>query len=653
MSFDAVFGELFPGSLTASFLGAAWAFLLAFLLGAALWPRLAEPSSREHDVGQALLSWWLLGMAMMGPIVLALSAFSLMTSRALALTCASVTIACAALAGRRLLTCALRAVRGIIAEARDGGGATRLGMLALGGVLALTTLVASVPSVYFDDLVYHLGLPRQALILGAWPTFQHFHHSLMPAAWEAAQALPLAIGGGGGPQLMNAGVLALVAAATLRLARRAAPAWAAWLATALILASPLFMELGSLAGNDLVVGLGLLVGLEALLTRASAAQEPPASVSLLVVAGLAGGMASAAKFTGLLGLGVLCAAAFLWERGSLRKRLTAAIIIAALALLLASPWLLRATLLTGNPVYPAAESVLGHDAWDDVSAQLLTRDSSQGAFPTAGLSALATAFVALVHGGKGLGDPSGIMPLLAPLLWLIAIMLAVRHEASRRLMTYTILAYLAWCATSLMERFFLPPILVLAFFLAMSLGIAERWLARRGMTRPDLVLGVAGLLAVVGAAAWSADASLVRLGPDTTWREALSRTDVLFGRLQVAQASRAMAMRLPQEARLLVVGESRLALMPRSAEINTAIDAPLIAELLAGCEGTEDVNARLRGRVTHVLVGYRELTRLEREYRLAERLGPERMALLKEWLGSLEPLGQWGEMILYEVPQGP
>ena len=112
-----------------------------------------------------------------------------------------------------------------------------------------------------------------------------------------------------------------------------------------------------------------------------------------------------------------------------------------------------------------------------------------------------------------------------------------------------------------------------------------------------------------------------------------------------------MSAQLPREARILVVGESRLALMPRAAEMSTALDAPLIGEVLAGCESPEDINARLRGRVTHVLVGYRELGRLEHEYRLAERLGPEKMALLKAWLGSLEPVGQWGQVFLHEVPE--
>ena len=39
---DAAFGDLFPGSLGSSVVGAAWSFILALLIGATLWPKLAE-----------------------------------------------------------------------------------------------------------------------------------------------------------------------------------------------------------------------------------------------------------------------------------------------------------------------------------------------------------------------------------------------------------------------------------------------------------------------------------------------------------------------------------------------------------------------------------------------------------------------------------
>ena len=93
--------------------------------------------------------------------------------------------------------------------------------------------------------------------------------------------------------------------------------------------------------------------------------------------------------------------------------------------------------------------------------------------------------------------------------------------------------------------------------------------------------------------------------------------------------------------------------MPRATEMATAIDTPLIADLLQGCTSIADVNARLRGRVTHVLVNDRELERHQRDYGFAERLGPAKLQLMRDWLAQADLLGQWGNTSIYVVPSKP
>lgn len=293
---------------------------------------------------------------------------------------------------------------------------------------------------------------------------------------------------------------------------------------------------------------------------------------------------------------------------------------------------------------------MGGETWSAESAEFLSRDSSQGARPTAGLKAFLTGAVALGRGGASLGDPTGMLPLMVPGIWLIAFIIALRRGDGGRLFVYGALAYVAWCATSTMLRFFLAPLAILAFFLAVLLGAIATWRERRGMPRVSVVLASAGLLAVVGIGAGAAGDTLSRLGPGTTWSEALSRTDVLVSRIDAARASREIAARLPRDAKLLAIGETRLALMPRATEIATALDAPLIGDLLQGCTSVADVNARLSGRVTHVLVNERELERHQRDYGFAERLGPEKLQLIKDRLAQADLLGTWGNTSIYVVP---
>ena len=178
--------------------------------------------------------------------------------------------------------------------------------------LLVVGLLATWPTVFYDDLVYHLGLPRQALLTGHWPALPGLHYSFMPAGWDAVYVLPLALGGGNGPQLMNVLGLGLFAWAVYRLTRRGAEPGSAAAATALLVMAPMFTSLGAFAGNDLFVGLALCVAMDRLLADAG---RSPASVGVLL------GAAWGAKYSALPGCAGIVAAVALARRGSWQARL--------------------------------------------------------------------------------------------------------------------------------------------------------------------------------------------------------------------------------------------------------------------------------------------------------------------------------------------
>ena len=197
------------------------------------------------------------------------------------------------------------------------------------------------------------------------------------------------------------------------------------------------------------------------------------------------------------------------------------------------------------------------------------------------------------------------------------------------------------------------PALTAAILSAFPAGVSAPEFALAGLERVTTGEPGAWYVAMLKAsapAASAADATISRLGPGTTWGEALSRSDVVVSRIDAARATREIAATLPRDARLLAIGETRLGLMPRATEIATAVDAPLLGDVLQGCTSIADVNARLSGRVTHVLVNYRELERHQRSYGFTERLGPEKLQLMREWLAQADLLGTWGNTSLYEVP---
>ena len=133
----------------------------------------------------------------------------------------------------------------------------------------------------------------------------------------------------------------------------------------------------------------------------------------------------------------------------------------------------------------------------------------------------------------------------------------------------------------------------------------------------------------------------------------LPRAEVLVSRIHSA-AILASLGDLPAEARMLFVGEARIALARRPAIAGSAYDRPVVADLLDGATGPPEIDRRVRELgVTHVIVNHRELARWQRGYAFAERLPPGGIDLLGRWLSELEPLAQVGETVAYRVPAGP
>jgi hypothetical protein len=367
-------GNLFPGSLTGSILGAAWAWLLALLLGASILrfrtdPEASEGHTAADEAVSRLLAWTVLGIVVESYAWMLLSGLGLI-NRTAVLAGAAVLSGAGAILGWSPIRDALRKLRGAkLAEPKMHVLQTAaVAVLAI--VLLLVIRLALMPSAYYDDLVYHLGLPRQALLTGSWPSLPEFYSAFMPASWEITYLLPLSLGGGSGPQIMNVMALCLTAIAAHRIARLGGGRTVALAVTALLLASPMFVGLGSLASNDLFAGLALVVALDRLCITSG---HQPVQVGLLA------GAAWAAKYTALpavVGLGV---GAAMLSLGTMGRRLGRMAVVWGVGALVGMVWMVRAFALTGNPVYPAFNEVFGGHPWTAEAASILTRDSSLGA----------------------------------------------------------------------------------------------------------------------------------------------------------------------------------------------------------------------------------------------------------------------------------
>jgi hypothetical protein len=619
--------SLLPGSLLASVGGAAATWALATICGHAL--LFTRDELDADEAAGRLLTAAVAGTVLQSLLVLALSLANRLEPLALVAAALASAGLAAAWRGKRLLAEASLALR----SPRRSRMPPLPGIL-LAFVVALTCVLATLPTVHYDDLVYHLGLPRQALLTGSWPAQAGFHYSYFPAGWDAVHALPLAIGGGLGAQWRNAFALVLFIAAAWRLARRSGSPTAAGVGVALLTAAPMMPSLGAYASNDLFVGLAAAVAFE----RALAGRRFEAA--------LAGGAAWGAKYTGLA---VLAALSLLlgFAPGELRWRARGLRAGAALGvgLLLPAAWTLRTWWLTGNPVFPAFWSQLGGRGWNAIAAEGLKQDVASGTIGDRGWIALLLAPLDWLLRPGELALFGGVQPAFL-LAAGVGLFVARRHPDAGRLAAALGVLHLGACLTCLYPRFALPLFVLLLPFTAAAIDAlldatkASPRALRRGLA-----------LTLVLTCLWSSSRGLLRhlsdygSGPEVLLED---RSEVLPARIFLARAERDLARHLPADAQVLVVAEGRMALLPRVAIVSSGYD-PSRPALLSQADDDRDRVAERFAAVTHVLLNARELERFETSYSYRSHFAGDGRDAFFDWLGGLTPVARWGPVILSET----
>jgi len=627
-------GDIFPGSVAASLAGAAWAWLVGLLLGAALFRMLRR--GEELAPATRLTAWTCAGMGVQGLVFLAMSFASMLRPSSVAGVALALLVLGAATGGMRVRRAVHDLVDSLRASAVASPAIEGVALVALAVLVLVAARLSLLPTAFFDDHVYHVGLPRQALMLGHWPDAIGFHHALMPAGWQVLYVLPLSLGGGTGPQSMNVVALALLAGTTWRLARHGGAGAAAGAAASLLVVAPVFLSLGCFAGNDLFVTLALASALEVVVaTRGGDALS----------AGIVAGAAWAAKYVALPPIAGLALGVVLMRESGWLSRARGGCVLVIAALVVGAPWTLRTLLLTGNPVSPAFPALLGGAGWDALSAQEMRGDAGGG------LAALATSVRDLLVRSGDMGEVSGLGLAFLPMA-LAGLAIARRVAGARAFLCVAALSWIGWAVTSPQLRLGLILLVALVPFAAALLETCGRAVLERSRSPRAIETCAAGALSLLlGAQVFAAverharvaHLDLTRLPP---------RNEMLTLGLRIAEAGRDMRMLLPDDAKVLLVAESRLAFMPRPTLASSALDAPAVLRFVAGAASPVEVDERLRHEgITHVLLNERELRRMIEDYSFLARFSEPDRAVFADWLESdLVPVGRWDQVILYEVP---
>lgn len=513
----------------------------------------------------------------------------------------------------------------------------------LAGAAAAAWLTALSPTIFYDALVYHFAVPNLYLLRGGITPLPNLMFSNFPLHVEMMYLLGLYLGGPLLAGLMNFGFAILAAAAAAALVRPLADPAAGRAAAALFLLAP--PVLLSTRFGTVEIALALWFVLEVLcLSR----WREGGSRGWAVAAGLCAGWCFSTKYVGglfaLLPPAILLVEAALRAPGRRSPDTRDATGFTAAAGTAALPWLLKNAVLTGNPVFPVLVSLFGGRGWSAAQNAAYFADSHSPwaiGFTWEALGRLPAQLVL---------DP-GQFGAAAESAWFWPVTLAgavVAAAVQRDRPAWRIIALLGgylviWSSTFWLARLLIP---------AMAVGTVLVALALRHLERP-LPFARGAVLLIL--ALWTTAA----LAQDSPTRRSflpalgLESRDAYLSRMVASYpAVKFINERLPPAARILVLGESRVAYLRRDHVHGSTYDLSPLA-LLAGEPGSAaGIEAGLRGAgITHLLVNNRELARVESAYPLTAMAPPLKEAFARFLNTRCRLLMRTGDVYLAAMPE--
>ncbi len=482
----------------------------------------------------------------------------------------------------------------------------------LAGLIVLP--VALAPPFFYDALVYHLGLPWQALREGGLTAHPEDLFAAFPPLAQLLFSPFLSLGIDRAPAVLHWLGFVAAGAGVWALARGlGAPRWAAALAGGCVPLLPCCVLVPGLPAAE-AWGLG---GTVAAMALVAAPRWTPGSGAL---AGFLAGTAGAARMQGIPWGAVVVVAVVLRTR-DLRELLRAALgFLAGCSL-----WWLKNLILLGDPLAPLF--------WHHEGVETLWRDAGSAMHTVRGVGGLArvTATALAPHAGY-----------LALLALAAGVILAVRPTGRDRIVALAAVAGLgSWALTGNLPRFLGP---VAALLLAMAAAAGGRSAA--GRWGAALALGTTAALGL----ALSAQ-QLHRWGglalPGETPAE-VHRAMVVNDPFPAFAASGS----LPAAARVLFVGEARGFGFPRRFVAPSQHDVSPLRAVLETSSGPGEACERLRREgFTHILVNWGELDRLAGGYPVAPWRGEQGW---RRWTGFIAWLGlpavQAGSVQVFALP---
>lgn len=521
--------------------------------------------------------------------------------------------------------------------------------LPLGLVWLLAWLWATIPPTFFDELAYHLVIPQQALATNNLPATPWVFFTLMPHASDLLLAWGMALGGDLGARATHVALWVACSLAALGVTDAIAwprmQPWTIALIAPALAASPTLWFLATLPFAETCLAVGV-ISAAATLVLPGSDRRPWLPLGLLLA------LTALVKLSGLFWVLALLTAARVLGWSWLDLSRATLVMLACMG-----PWWVRTTVLTGNPVYPLGYRLLGSSPWSDASQVRLLGDLPYGSGGMDFLTLVRLPLDLVLHperfgSAADVGATAALATCLLLALPLLARIMAVDPRAKRLSdagALFVLVAGAFWVSTTPTIRFF-APVLVLSLAALTSL-IAPLDNAPRRLA--VLLLAMVGMW---GTGRFIQEHSLVFSSvPVALGGE--QRDTYLARRLDHFAAARFVRERLPADARLLFIGETRPYYFARNSIAPSAYDSHPLSGWVRASSSPEALAARLAAEgITHVVLNTREFTRLYKTYHLLAFSGEDGdadEARLRDLPRVLTLLFQHNQVFVFAVPQAP
>ncbi len=341
-------------------------------------------------------------------------------------------------------------------------------------------LLAQLPPIGFDSLVYHLEVPREILRQGGQVFFPDNIYAYFPQLGEMLFLYGLGIAGDSAAKLFHALFGILLCLAIFGFSRKHLSSRWAFLAAMLFVTVPSVVQTLPFAYVDLpftlYVFLALVGVLEYFHSRSSV---------WLFVAGIMAGGAWATKYTGMQVVFLLMLVILAEHLFARRKEIpVAVIVIPAVAFLMFLPYLVRTWVATGWPFFPfqLANLPLNPEINWDAERSGLYMDFLSFYGATGETYSVVDRLLAplLVFVNARFWKFEAYDGMIGPVFLLVPLLLFRTYKPRdvKLIILFSLSYFYYWASTTLQVRFLFPVLPMLAFLLAFALSQLSRWRAK-------------------------------------------------------------------------------------------------------------------------------------------------------------------------------